>query len=66
LESDVRFYRRRVNEELSAAERAITQAGRERRIQLAGAFLERLKVAEEAEDAMFDWSAAECSYPGRP
>jgi len=66
LESDVRFYRRRVNEELAASERAITQAGRERRIQLAGAFLERLKVAEEAEDAMFDWSAAECSYPGHP
>ena len=64
MESDVRFYRRRVNEELAAAERAITQAGRERRVQLAGAFLERLKAAEEAEAAMFDWSAAECGYPG--
>ena len=64
LESDVRFYRRRANEELAAAERAVTQPGRERRIQLAGAFLERLKAVEQAEAAMFDWSIAECSYPG--
>jgi len=39
MESDARFYRRRANEELAAAQRAITPAARERRMQLAGTFL---------------------------
>ena len=46
VESDIRFYRRRANEELAAADRAVTEAARERRIQLAGAFLQRLKAVE--------------------
>jgi hypothetical protein len=46
MESDARFYRRRANEELAAASRAVTQAARERRMQLAGIFLERLKASE--------------------
>ena len=46
LESDARFYRRRANEELAAAQRAVTQAARERRMQLAGIFLHRLKASE--------------------
>ncbi len=46
MESNVRFYRRRANEELAAADRAVTPAARSRRMQLAGAFLQRLKAVE--------------------
>jgi hypothetical protein len=46
MESDARFYRRRANEELAAAGRAVTEAARERRMQLAGVFLQRLKASE--------------------
>jgi hypothetical protein len=65
MESDVRFFRRRANEELAAAGRAITPAARERRLILADAFLQRLKAVEAtteaqmafvAEPAAFDWS----------
>jgi hypothetical protein len=48
VESDVRFYRRRASEELAAAGRAVTEAARERRMVLAGTFLERLKSVEAA------------------
>ena len=69
MESDARFYRRRANEEIAAAGRAVTEAARERRMQLAGAFLERLKTIEDARDIMaeaelsaaasaFDWTRA--------
>jgi hypothetical protein len=43
VESDARFYRRRANEEIAAASRAVTAEARERRILLAGIFLDRLK-----------------------
>jgi hypothetical protein len=43
VESDVRFYRRRASEELAAANRAVTEAARERRMIMAGIFLDRLK-----------------------
>jgi len=57
VESDDRFYRRRATEELAAANRAVTQAARERRIQLAQSFLSRL---EQSNDAMlFEWGEAE-------
>jgi hypothetical protein len=46
VESDIRFYRRRASEELAAAGRAVTQSARERRMILAGVFLERLKTLE--------------------
>jgi hypothetical protein len=48
VESDVRFYRRRASEELAAAGRAVTEAARERRMILAGIFLDRLKSVEAA------------------
>jgi hypothetical protein len=54
VESDVRFYRRRANEEMAAAGRAITEAARDRRMQLAGAFLERLRELESR--SAFDWA----------
>jgi hypothetical protein len=44
MESDVRFYRRRASEELAAASRAVTEAARERRMIMAGIFLDRLKT----------------------
>jgi hypothetical protein len=50
----MRFYRRRANEEIAAADRAVTEAARERRIQLAGIFLERLKELETR--SAFEWA----------
>jgi hypothetical protein len=52
-ESDVRFYRRRASEEMAAAERAVTPEARDRRMQLAGVFLDRLKDLESR--SAFDW-----------
>ena len=46
LEPDVRYFRRRASEELAAARRAVTDEARERRLMLAGKFLERLKSVE--------------------
>lgn len=46
MEPDARFYRRRAQEELAAARRAVTTAARERRMQLADAFLQRLKAIQ--------------------
>jgi hypothetical protein len=57
MESDERFYRRRAAEELAAASRAVTDAARERREQLAQIFLARLN-GSEAGSALFDWSNA--------
>lgn len=56
LESDARFYRRRVTEELAAAGRAVTDEARERRMVLVGIFLDKLKVleAEEAAEQSFE------------
>jgi len=58
METNVRFYRRRATEELAAAQRAVTPAARDRRIQLAQMFLRRLD-REEAQDLMFDWGIAD-------
>ena len=54
MESDMRFYRRRANEEMAAASRAVTQEARERRMLLAGIFLDRLKELEDR--SAFDWA----------
>lgn len=51
MESDIRFYRRRASEELTAANRAVTEAARERRMMMAGVFLERLKTLDPAATA---------------
>jgi hypothetical protein len=47
VEADVIYYRRRISEELRAAERAITGAGRLRHLQLVDAFLVRLESIGE-------------------
>ena len=57
MEPDTRFYRRRATEELAAAQRAVTPAARDRRIQLARAFLSRLKP-KEADEMLFEWGIA--------
>ena len=54
MESDARFYRRRADEEIAAARRAVTDAARDRRMQLAGIFLDRLRDLEAR--SAFDWS----------
>lgn len=46
MESDARFFRRRAAEEIAAADRAVTPAARERRLQLAQAFMCRLEALE--------------------
>jgi hypothetical protein len=46
VESDSHFYRRRASEELAAANRAITQAARGRRLQLAEGFLQHLESSQ--------------------
>jgi hypothetical protein len=56
VESDVRFYRRRANEELAAANHAITAAARDRRLQLADSFLQRLRAVEVTDVPVFDWA----------
>jgi hypothetical protein len=53
LESDLRFYRRRANDEIAAANRAVTSAARDRRMLLAGLFLDRIKELEN--QSAFDW-----------
>ena len=54
MESNARFYRRRATEELSAAHRAVTEAARDRRIEMAKRFLDHLGQ-DEAEAMLFDW-----------
>lgn len=44
LETDIRYYRRRACEEMSAASRAVTPAARDRRLHLVNVYLERLKA----------------------
>ena len=58
MESNARFYRRRATEELSAAHRAVTEAARQRRIEMARRFLDHLDE-DEAEAMLFDWGMAD-------
>jgi hypothetical protein len=44
LATDIRYYRRRACEEMSAASRAVTPAARDRRLYLVGLYLDRLKA----------------------
>lgn len=44
METDLRYYRRRAWEEMTAATRAVTPAARERRLHLAGRYLNHLKA----------------------
>jgi hypothetical protein len=47
MESDGRYYRRRACEELSAADRSVTAAARDRRLQLVGLYLDKLRELDE-------------------
>jgi hypothetical protein len=44
VESDIRYYRRRACEEMAAASRAVTEAARERRLQLVDHYVQRLEA----------------------
>ena len=44
MESDIRYYRRRACEEMAAATRAVTDAARERRLQLVDLYVQRLEA----------------------
>jgi hypothetical protein len=46
VESDIRYYQRRVREEQAAARRAVTSAARDRRLQLVDLYLQRLQALE--------------------
>ena len=61
VESDIRFYRRRASEELSAANRAVTESARERRMMMAGIFLERLKALDANRGAVDSLAAGDAS-----
>ena len=43
VESDIRYYQRRAREEMIAADRAVTAAARNRRLQLVDMFVQRLE-----------------------
>ena len=47
VESDARYYRRRACEEMGAANRAVTEAARTRRLQLVDVYLQRLAALNE-------------------
>ena len=66
MESNVRFFRRRANEELAAAGRAITPAARERRLILADAFLQRLQAVEATIEADLAFAAERPAFDWRP
>lgn len=44
MEGDIRYYQRRACEEMRAAERAVTELARERRMQLVDLYLQRLQA----------------------
>ncbi len=44
MEPDIRYYRRRACEEMAAASRAVTDAARDRRLQLVETYVEHLKA----------------------
>jgi hypothetical protein len=44
MESDIRYYRRRACEEMAAASRAVTEAARDRRLQLVDLYVGHLKA----------------------
>ncbi len=44
MESDIRYFRRRACEEMAAASRAVTDAARERRLQLVDLYVQRLEA----------------------
>lgn len=70
MESDIRYYRRRAHEEMAAANRAVTAAARDRRLQLVEAYVEHLKalqapspfsesdMARAHQSSAFSWQAA--------
>ena len=48
METDIRYYRRRACEEMTAASRAVTPAARDRRLHLVSLYLDHLKALNAA------------------
>lgn len=48
METDIRYYRRRACEEMTAASRAVTPAARDRRLHLVHLYLDHLKALNAA------------------
>lgn len=46
MESDISYYRRRAHAEMAAATRAVTDAARERRLQLVDLYVQRLEALQ--------------------
>ena len=65
METDIRYYRRRACEELSAASRAVTPAARERRLQLVDIYLDHLS-SMNAPWPFDEQQLAELRQPSRP
>ena len=77
VESDIRYYRRRACEEMAAATRAVTDAARDRRLQLVDLYLGHLKALDAPspiEDgdfpgmpgrSAFCWSGDDVRYQGQ-
>jgi len=63
VESDIRYYRRRACEEMAAATRAVTEAARDRRLQLVDLYVERLK-ALDAPNPFDEGDIARSTYDG--
>jgi hypothetical protein len=60
VESDIRYYRRRAFEEMAAANRAVTDAARQRRMLLVDLYVGRL----EALNAPSPFDEADMARPG--
>lgn len=57
MESDIRYYRRRAFEEMNAATRAVTEAARQRRLELVDLYIQHLQAVGEPspfDDSDFD------------
>lgn len=47
MNQDIRFYRRRAHEEMAAATRAVTEAARQRRLQLVELYVQHLEELDQ-------------------
>ena len=65
MESNARYFRRRAAEEFAAAQRSVTPAARDRRIEMAKRFLSHLDEGE-ANETLFEWGIIKVKPKGVP
>ena len=63
MESDIRYFRRRACEEMAAASRAVTDAARERRLQLVDLYVQRLEALKAPSPFDDEAISPGCSAP---